>query len=83
MSVATLNASLSEYDRLFEEVDRKDLWVVFKQKVDNLLLVPYLWLPLLSLKLLLSFSMTLRRLAGLETKPLPEKDIFLNNRPTV
>ena len=52
MSVATLNASLSEYDRLFEEVDRKDPWVAFKQKVDDLLLVPYLWLPLLSLKLL-------------------------------
>jgi len=52
MSVATLNASLAEYDRLFEEADRKDLWVAFKNKSDDLLLVPYLWLPLLSLKLL-------------------------------
>ena len=52
MSVATLNASLAEYDRLYEEVDRKDPWVAFKQKVDDLLLFPYLWLPLLSLKLL-------------------------------
>ena len=52
MSVATLNESLAEYDRLYDEVDRKDPWVAFKQKVDDLLLVPYLWLPLLSLKLL-------------------------------
>jgi hypothetical protein len=52
MSVATLNVSLAEYDRLFEEADRKDLWVAFKNKSDDLLLVPYLWLPLLSLKLL-------------------------------
>ena len=52
MSVATLNASLAEYDRLFEEADRKDLWVTFKNKVDSLMLVPYLWLPLLLLKLL-------------------------------
>ena len=52
MSVATLNASLAEYDRLFEEQDKKDYLVALHKFVDNHLLVPYLLLPLLSLKLL-------------------------------
>lgn len=52
MSVATLNASLAEYDRLFEEQDKKDYLVALQKFVDNHLLVPYLLLPLLSLKLL-------------------------------
>ena len=52
MSVATLNASLAEYDRLFEEQDKKDYLLALQRFVDNHLLFPYLLLPLLSLKLL-------------------------------